>query len=136
MEFEDMNSDQENIPPNKGRGRPSTDYKAKFKALKKRLKHAGIDVNSPEWFKKQCTDKISPELVEAKKALQEKDKEIQRLTDSNTIFRNKWKKVPFKDTSKMEPYSNKRYTKRLDVRKRVDAVVCSENPDEERAMFI
>ena len=47
IENEDMSSggeDQENIPPNKGRGRPSIDYKRKWKALEKRMKHCGFDI--------------------------------------------------------------------------------------------
>ena len=95
-------------------------------------------VNSQEWLKKQCTEKFYPELVEAKKELKRKDKEIERLQATVENYKKRWKELPFKDCSKMDPYSGKTHNKRLDVRNGVDMIVCagSENPVKEKAKFV
>ena len=134
----DIENENPNIPRSRskfkrgeGGGRHPTDFKLNYRALEKRLKRAGIDLESNESIKKQCLRGLSTDL-------KQKEKDIKRLEKELAAAKAELSQLPFKDMNAIEPYTDKGLRRQSHVRKFVSQIIVSklELPIREKAAFV
>ena len=123
----DIENENPNIPRSRskfkrgeGGGRHPTDFKLKYRALEKRLKRAGIDLESNESIKKQCLRGLSTDL-------KQKEKDIKRLEKELAAIKTELSQLPFKDMNTIEPYTDKGPRRQSHVRKFVSQIIVSKS---------